>query len=127
MSYGPVSVISVGTADMSPPGSPSISAMQISNKEIEAKIVIPTLDADGSPVSGLSGLVVGIAPELDGGGNPFENVAGADIKSVAEASNGAAQEKELVDADAGTELVALLPIAVAGKTYWIAAAVKDNS
>lgn len=52
--FGPVAMAVLGTIDMTAPGAPGLVARQLSNSQGEYTVTPPTLDADLSPLTGLT-------------------------------------------------------------------------
>ena len=123
MSYGPMSINSLATADMVSPGMPIfIAANQIDNNIITLTIALPTMDADGSNLSGLAKLIIVSLP-MTGGVNPFENMG----MNEALALPGVQQIVVAVDvAEAGTEKQVNVPVMNLGGTQAFGAACGDG-
>lgn len=100
MAYGPMSVNSLATSDQVAPGMPVfVAAQQVDNNIIRLTIALPTMDADGSNLSGLTKLTVVSLP-MSGGENPFEGLSMAEALALP----GVQQvDVTVTDADAGTE------------------------
>ena len=74
MPYGPISVYDFQTADVVAPGAPVIvSANQIDNNIVRLTIACPTMDSNGSNLTGLSKLTVVSLPMTVS--NPFESLS----------------------------------------------------
>lgn len=126
MAFGPVSFISLDVADMSVPGAPSLSAVQLSNVAIEVKSTVPTQNSSGGTLSGLAQMIVVMAAPADGS-NPFATVDGAVLESTAVAAGGQVKIQDLTDADAGGQFTFNFSVIAPGRKHWIAAVVGDNS
>ena len=120
MSNGPIATFVVGTADVSAPGSPIFGSFrQTSNVAGEVDVQLPSVDADGTPITGLKHLTV--AAVL--GSDPLAGMTPDEIL----ASGAAAQAVALTDADAGTVKTLAVPILSAGATQTFYAWCDDNA
>lgn len=54
MSFGPTSVVTIDTVDMSAPGAPLLDAEQLNNSLGRFRLTPPLLDSDGSALTGLT-------------------------------------------------------------------------
>lgn len=54
MSFGNVAIAGLATVDVQAPGAPGLSARQVSNSAGEFEVIAPTVDADGSPLTGVT-------------------------------------------------------------------------
>lgn len=90
MSFSPVTIASLDTVDRSAPGAPGINGLaQVGERIGEFTFVPPTLDADGSPLTGLTfAQVVTIqarAEEVEQYRNDFEaaiSAPGAELQTL---------------------------------------------
>lgn len=120
MSSGPVAVLTVGTSDVSAPGSPLFGTFtQISNTTGEVDIQLPGADADGSTLTGLKHLSLAIVAGVDplAGQSPDQIIGSGALIIVT----------PLTDSDAGT--VKTLPVTVlnAGEPQTFYAWCDDNA
>lgn len=100
MAYGPVSISEFGTTDVVAPGAPSfITIAQLSNSLVHCVVALPTLDSDGSELTGLVKLTVATLP-MSEGINPFEGLSMPEILAL---TGVVTAEVELVPGDAGTQ------------------------
>ena len=121
--YGPVTISEFATTDVVAPGAPTfVLVEQIDNQNIEATIAIPTTDATGGPLTGLTYLTVATAT-MSEGVNPFEGLSMPEILALPGA---ASIDIELTEADAGTQKVVTLPVVNLGGFQALAAACKDD-
>lgn len=121
--WSAVALTSVVTTDVMAPGAPSFAGVrQISNSQIEATVNLPTLDSDGSELSGLSKLVVATAPFVEGI-NPFEGLSMPEILAL---PGVVTAEVVLTDEDAGQQKPVVLPITNLGGNQAVAAACNDE-
>ena len=97
------------------------------NREIEARVTLPTQDADGTPISGLTELAIALLPETTPNENPFDGIDAGNLTSYAEGNGGQSSTIFLVDEDAGTLKSARFSGLTIGSVYWVATVVKDES
>ena len=84
--YGPVAVFNLTTTDMVAPGMPTfVSGIQVDNTIVRLVLALPTMDAPGSNLTGLTALTVVTAPMV-GGVDPFANKSMTDILAMPNAS-----------------------------------------
>ena len=122
MSYGPVSYSEFATSDIVAPGAPTfIAVSQTNNLTIKATVAIPTQDATGGPLTGLSELTVATMP-MSGGQNPFIGLSMDEILALPGIS---IVTVALVEAEAGTQVEVILPVVNLGGFQAIAAACSD--
>lgn len=113
----PLAVTTFDAADTQSPGAPSISATQTSNAAATVTIAPPTTDADGSPLTGLVSVTVGVALANDDGTSPFTDSASFDaVASGITTVN--------VNPD-GSNLTATVPVLALGRTHYVAAYATD--
>jgi len=100
MAYGPLATNSMATADMVAPGMPVfVAANQVSNNIIRLTIALPTMDANGTNLSGLTKLTVVSLPMTDGI-NPFDGLGMPEALGLPGVQK---IDVAVVEADAGTE------------------------
>lgn len=122
MTYGPVSLGELITADVVAPGMPGfLSVKQSGNNTIKLLITIPSADSDNSPLTGLAKLTVVTAMMLDGI-NPFVSLSMPEILAL---SGIALQDVTLSPDSAGTQVEVEMPIVNLGGTQAFAAACCD--
>lgn len=119
MGFGPITIATIETSDISAPGAPLLSAQQTSNTAGTFTLTPPTTDADGSPLTGLTfGQAVVIQADAITAEMFRADFAGA------QAFNGAQLfEFDITDGAAVTQPFA---IAEPGKPYSILARVADH-
>jgi len=123
MPYGLVSTASLQTSDMVAPGLPIFIALnQESNQIIKATIAMPTTDANGDNLTGLTKLTVATLAQV-GGDNPFDGLSMAEILALQGVQ---VQNITLKDEDAGTEKQVDMPIVNLGGMQAFAAACADD-
>ena len=127
MGYSAVAYTSMALADITAPGVPEINLVRVANREVEARVTLPTIDADGQPISGMNELFIGLLEEATPGVNPFELVAPEDITSEAESNGGQSATIFVSDADAGLLKAVRFAGLTIGKIYWAATTVRDDS
>ena len=82
MGYGPVTFAELGTIDITEPGAPTFSSVaQITNDLIEAAVILPNADSDGSPLTGLTKLAIASLPIPDDQ-NPLAGLSMEDILAI---------------------------------------------
>jgi len=113
MSYGPVTISEFATSDVVAPGAPTF---------VLVEQAVPTTDATGGPLTGLTTLTVATAT-MSEGINPFEGLSMSEILALPGA---ASVDVELTEADAGTQKVVTLPVVNLGGFQALAAACKDD-
>lgn len=120
--YGPVSVANVTTSDLIAPGMPTfVTLKQNDNKIIRATVAIPTMDANGDNLSGLTKLTVATAI-MTGGTNPFTGKSMTEILATAGVQK---VDVTIVPADAGQQKVVDVTVMNLGGTQAFAAACSD--
>ena len=127
MGYSEAAFTSMAITDITAPGVPEISLIRVANREVEARVTLPTTDSDGSPISGLVELFIGLLEEVTPGVNPFDGVAADEISSHALSEGGQSANIFLTDADAGGLKAVRFPGLTIGKIYWAATTVRDDS
>lgn len=122
MGYGRIARGLLNALDLTGPDAPSIvSIEQLSNSRLRVGTKLPTQDADGSPLTGLTKLSVAAAPFVDGI-DPFEGIS--TMEEILALPGVIAEHVPLTEGDAGTERSVELPFA--GFGLWsIAAACSD--
>jgi hypothetical protein len=122
MPFGPVTLATSETADVSAPGAVGVvDIMQISNSQLIVKCALPSADADGSPLTGLVRVVVAGAMLNDLGLNPFENLSMDQALAVAASSTTLNLTPEM----AGTVVEVTVPVLVVGAVHAFAVAASD--
>jgi hypothetical protein len=76
MSFGPVTLATLKTFDVQAPGGPGVNVSQVSNSRADYLITPPIVDADGSPLTGLTyaeaAILEASAEEAQAYANDFE-------------------------------------------------------
>ena len=122
MSFGPVTLGLSSTSDVSAPGAVRIlSITQTSNSALVLKCELPTLDSDGSALTGLTKLTVAEALATVDGVNPFENLSMESAIGLADATTNI----ELAADAAGTIVDVTVPILTVGAVHAFAVAASD--
>lgn len=127
MGYSELAFSSMALVDITPPGAPSIALARTANREIEARVTLPTVDADGSSLSGMVELIVALLPETTPSENPFSEITADEIASYAESNGGQSATIFLADDDAGKLKASRFSNLTIGEVYWVAATVRDDS
>lgn len=127
MGYSNITYSSMALLDITPPGAPILALARTANREVEARVTLPILDSDGTPISGLVELILAILPETTPTENPFDGILADNIASYAEGNSGQSATVFLVDADAGTLKASRFGGLTIGEVYWVAATVRDES
>lgn len=127
MGYSPLTYGSLALVDITPPGAPQLAISRVANREIEARITLPTQDVDGSEISGLTALIVAVMPEQNAGENPFDGVEAGNIATFAENNGGQQSTIFLTDADVGQLKASRFGSLTIGNVYWVACTVQDES
>ena len=127
MGFSPITFTSLALVDITPPGAPSLVLARTGNREIEARVTLPSVDSDGSPISGLTELIVVIAPESTPAENPFTGITAENLTSHAEGNGGQSTTLFLVNEDAGALKATRFSGLTIGSVYWVACSVKDES
>lgn len=108
--------------DITPPGDPVVEVTQSGQGQIQAEATLPTVDADGTELSGLGEIHYGL---LEGEENPFVGVEAGNLMKHAEDNGGKSMLIYLQDSDAGKKKATRFSGLEMGKKYWIAATIKD--
>jgi hypothetical protein len=127
MGYSPITFSSMALVDITPPGAPTLVLARTGNREVEARVTLPSVDTDGTPISGLTELIIVIAPEATASVNPFDGIAAENLVTNAEANDGQSSILFLANEDAGALKAARFGGLTIGNVYWVACAVKDES
>jgi len=123
MPYGPVTVSEFATTDVVAPGAPIfVLVEQLDNDTMRATLSIPTTDATGGPLTGLTKLTVTTAT-MSAGANPFDGLSMSEILALPGA---ASVDVDLTEADAGTQKEVVLPVVNLGGFQALAAACSDD-
>lgn len=116
MPNGPITRGALETADIVAPGACAVSAYQTDNQIGSADITFPTVDSDGSPLTGLSRLTLVTAPaELPLTHDEILAAPGANVQTVA-----------ISPADAGTSRTLQFPLFGVGSPVHYAAWCSDD-
>jgi hypothetical protein len=127
MGYSQIIFSSLALTDITPPGVPQLALARTANREIEARVTLPSEDSDGSQITGLAELVVALLPETVSTENPFDGIAAENLASFAEGNGGQSSTIFLTDDDAGQIKATRFGALTIGKVYWVAAAVRDDA
>ena len=123
MAYGTVSYGVLNTFDVVAPGAPTfISTQQINNQLVRAVLAIPTVDSDGSNLTGLTKLTVATAV-MAGATNPFTGMSMAEILAL---PGVVSIDVALQASDAGAQKTVELPVVNLGGQQAFAAAAADD-
>jgi len=122
MSYGLVALDELQTVDLVAPGLPAFSSIsQQSNTVVKCTITLPTLDADGNNLSGLTTLTVATLPKT-GPDSPFE---GLSMDQILALTGVVKVDVPVTPADAGVQKEVDLPVVNLGGFQSFAAACAD--
>jgi hypothetical protein len=113
---GRLTVVAVDTADITAPGDVGISATQISNQEVAFTVTPPNVDSDGTPLTGLTKIRVGIATANEDGTPKFTDTANFDNAAAAVVD---------IEVSGPDPVTGTLPIQVLGSTNHVAAYAVD--
>ena len=127
MGYSNVVFSTIAMSDIVPPGVPDLVVMRVGNREIEARVTLPTTDIDGEPLSGMTELIIAVMEEQTVGINPLGGIAPDLIATTAEASGGQSATIFVGQGDAGALKATRFNGLSVGSIYWIGATVKDVS
>ena len=127
MGYSEVVFSSMALVDIVVPGAPQLALARTGSREIEARVTLPTQDADGNPLTGMSELAIAVLAETAPTVNPFDGIDAASLASFADGNGGQSSTIFIVDADAGQLKAARFSALDIGKVYWVGTAVKDES
>lgn len=120
MSYGSIALTQFATSAVAP-GAPTFDSIeQIEKKHVRVTVGIPSKNADGGPLVGLTRLTV-VTIAMTGNTNPLEGLSVSEMKSL-----GVSIDIDLVDGDAGTRKVIELPIVNLGGFQGFAAVCTDG-
>lgn len=115
---GPLVTTGVTPIDLLAPGAGFLTANQ-DGRDIAFEYALPTIDADGGDLTGLSKVTVGIAPADEFGTNPFTDVATfADV---------AVAVQEFDVAPGGENIFGSFPVIAFGKLHFVAAYAEDDA
>jgi len=122
MGYGPMAIGTLATTDMVAPGLPVfISATQRTNTSIRLVIAVPSVDADGNNLTGLTKLTV-VTVMQSGTANPLTGLT----MTAAMALPGVTKlDIALAPADAGQQKTVDVPVLTLGGTQVFGAACSD--
>ncbi len=122
MAYGPMAVASFATTDMVAPGLPIfIASKQVSNKVVRLTVAIPSMDADGSNLTGLTKLTV-VTVAMPTAANPLQGLT----MTAALALPGVQKvDVTLSPSDAGQNKDIDIPVVSLGSTQAFGAACSD--
>jgi len=127
MGFSDVVFNSMALVDIVAPGAPQLTLARTANKEIEARATLPSVDADGDPLTGMTELHMVILAESSAGINPFDGVEAANLASFAENNGGQSAIIMLTDAAPGQLKATRFSNLNVGSVYWVGATVKDDS
>lgn len=120
--YGPVATSSLLTTDLIAPGMPVfVSATQTNNTTIRLVIALPTMDANGANLTGLTKLSVASAV-MTGGTNPFESKSMTEILAMTGVTK---THVTVTPTEAGQQKTVDVPVANLGGMQAFAAACSD--
>jgi hypothetical protein len=115
---GPLVSTGVTPIDLLAPGAGFLTANQ-EGRNIAFEYVLPTIDADGGALTGLTKVTVGIAPANEFGENPFVDVATFANVAVATVE---------FNVEPGDESVfGSFPVLAFGKLHFLAAYAEDGA
>jgi len=122
MGYGLVALAEVQTTDLVSPGLPAFSALnQVSNTVVNCTVTLPTLDANGDNLSGLTKLTVVTLPKT-GATSPFE---GLSMNQCIVLSGAVKVDVVVTMSDAGVQKSVDIPVVNLGGFQSFAAACAD--
>lgn len=127
MGYSEITFSSMALVDITAPGTPQLVLARPSSRTIEARVTLPTADADGEPLSGMTELIIVLAAETISGENPFAGIAAPSLASFADGNGGQSAIIFITDADAGKLKATQFNNLTIGKVYWVGITVKDES
>ena len=127
MGFSAITFSSMALVDITPPGAPILNLARTANREIEARVTLPTIDSDGTPISGLTELIIALLPETTPTENPFDGITAGNLGTYAESNSGQSANIFLVETDAGTLKATRFSGLTIGGIYWIACVIKDDS
>jgi hypothetical protein len=127
MGYSPIAFASLAMPDIVAPGVPQLILARVASKEVEARVTLPTVDADGGTLTGMTELLIVLLPEETAGDNPFGTTAAGSLETFTAGKGGFSTTIFLTDTDAGKLKTTRFPGLTVGKVYWAAATVKDDS
>ena len=127
MGYSPIAFASMALVDIVAPGAATLVLARTSNREIEVRVTLPTEDADGDALSGLTELVIALLPETIPAENSFEGIAADQLATQADGNGGQSSTFFLAVGDAGSLKATRFSGLGVGTVYWVACVVKDDS
>ena len=127
MGYSNVIYTSYAMVDIVVPGDPLLELVRIAQKSLQARVTLPTTDAGGDPLTGITELLVVLLEESSPGVNPFGATAPENLESFATSNGGQAATVFLTDSDAGTLKAVQFDDLTVGSVYWVGAVVRDDS
>jgi hypothetical protein len=113
--------------DIVSPEDPVLALFRVSNRELEARVTLPTKDADGQPLTGMTELNIGILKEVIFSENPFATVLPENLVTFAESHGGQSSTIFLTESDAGQLKACRFAGLQVNSVYWVAVVVKDES
>lgn len=120
--YGPVSTFTLMTADMVSPGMPVfVSGSQVDNSNISLVLAMPTMDSNGTNLTGLAKVTV-VTAVMVGGVNPFTNLSMTELLALPSVTK---VHVTLTPDDAGLQKTVLVPVVNLGGQQAFAAACSD--
>lgn len=123
MAYGPVTTADMLTSDMVAPGLVAfVASQQIDNQIIRLTLAMPSVDANGANLTGLTKLTV-VTAAMTGGVNPFDGLSMSECLAVAGSTS---LDVTLTEADAGQEKQVDVPVMNLGGMQAFAAACADD-
>lgn len=123
MPWSPVTLGDSPMADVVAPGAPAfLSFNQLDNKFVEANLILPAVDSDGTELTGLTVLAIATAPQLDGV-NPFGGLGWLEVTALPGA---VVVSTPVTPGDAGATKTIKLPVVALGGVQAFAAACSDT-
>lgn len=118
MGFGPVVAFDEDTTDVVAPGAPAFQGFaQVSNVAGKVSLQLPSLDSDGSPLTGLTHLSVATASE---------SLAGKSVEEIAAVAGVVLSTIPVSDSEAGALKDVDVPVIRAGQRQFGAAWCDDN-
>ncbi len=127
INYSPIAYAFMRLDDISAPGALGLTLKRISATEIEGRVLLPTTDVGGGPLTGMSRLIIAMMPEQAVGINPFAALDGSQLEGRAYGNGGAVAIIHISGSEAGDTKTTRFPDLTLGVTYWVAAVIEDNS
>lgn len=115
---GPLALANVIPIDIFAPGAGLLTARQ-NGRNIDFEYSLPTLDADGEELSGVTKVTVGIAPATETGDNPFVDTATFFDVAVS------VVEFDVIEDD-NDPIQGSFPVIAFGKKHFLAAFAEDS-